>query len=302
MSGSSSIVSPMVKQSYQLLKKTRLSSDSFLLRCGLPEHRPFLGLDPLIPTCIKVDFEDPNNHENNKVISKSYSPVTHPSQPNYFDLVVKEYPYREGGGVGAHLCNMQEGDSITASLKKERMMHGSSSVLNRGWKHVGLVAGGTGIAPLLQIARILLESSNDENEDDETKTTKIHLLFVNHTREDVLGRETIEELAAAHPDRFVVTYSFTREEETDGTCSKDGVASVLHGRGDVAMARSALPSPLEEGTMVFVCGRDGFVAHWAGPVARAPPKPDGSKGPKIQGPLLGVLQEAGYTADQVFKY
>ena len=41
---------------------------------------------------------------------------------------------------------------------------------------------------------------------------------------------------------------------------------------------------------------------WDGPVGRAPKKPDGSKGDKIQGPLLGLLKEAGYTAEEVFKY
>ena len=38
------------------------------------------------------------------------------------------------------------------------------------------------------------------------------------------------------------------------------------------------------------------------PRATNPKKPDGSKGPKIQGSLEGVLKDAGYTADQVFKY
>ena len=53
---------------------------------------------------------------------------------------------------------------------------------------------------------------------------------------------------------------------------------------------------------VFVCGRDGFVESWAGPTARAPRKADGSKGAKIQGPLLGLLAAAGYDASEVYKY
>lgn len=319
----------MVKQSYKLLHKTRLSSDSFLLRYGLPEGRSILGLDPTLPTCIKVEFVDELlGPTKSKPINKSYSPVTHPNQKDHFDLVVKSYPYQEGGGggVGAYLCDMAVGDSIQASLKKERSMHGGSAVLGRGWKQVGLVAGGTGIAPLLQIARILLEGNGDDSKREQQRP-RIHLLFFNHTPEDILGREAIEALAAEHPDHFFVTYSFTRDAENEKADKNDeaqrqGTARFLKGRGDVAMARAALPppssslstthdekdgdttlaTPLQSDTMVFVCGRDGFVAHWAGPVARAPPKADGSKGPKIQGPLLGVLAEAGYTADQVFKY
>jgi len=304
--GAVSTVSPKVKQSYELLRKTRLSHDSYLLRYGLPEGRTILGIDPVLPTCIKVEYQP--SVEGHKNLSKSYSPVSHPNQNGYMELVVKSYPYEEGGGVGKYLCDMEVGSSIEAKLKGERMMHGSSALVGRGWKHIGLVAGGTGIAPLLQVARIVLESES------ESERSRVHLLFVNHTREDILGKDEIEALAKAHPDHFFVTYSFTREDDTEGECSIaecsiDGsTASVSKGRGGVDLARAALPKPsssVTEGqptdTMVFVCGRDGFVDHWTGPVGRAPTE-DGSKGPKIQGPLLGVLAEAGFTADQVFKY
>lgn len=298
-----SVVSPKAKQSYTLLLKKKLSHDSFWLRYGLPEGRTFLGIDPLIPTCIKIDYQP--TVEGHRALSKSYSPVSHPNQNGYFDLVVKEYPYEEGGGLGKYLCDMEVGSPIQAKIKGERMMHGSSAVVGRGWKNIGLVAGGTGIAPLLQIARIALES--------EPERPRVHLLFVNHTRNDILGKDEIEALAKEHPDNFFVTYSFTREDEriitTEGECSIDGSNSnFARGRGDSVLAGTALPKPsssIAEGeptdTMVLVCGRDGFVAHWAGPVGRAKTK-DGSKGPKIQGPLQGVLAEAGFTADQVFKY
>lgn len=275
------------KQSYKLLTKKQLSHDSFLLRYALPEGRTILGTDPLLPTCIKVDYQ-PNNN-NDKALSKSYSPVSHPNQTGHFDLVVKAYPYREGGGVGKYLCDMQVGSSIVGKLKGERIMHGSSAVVGRGWKHIGLVAGGTGIAPLLQIARIVLES--------ETIKPRVHLLFVNHTSKDILGKDEIEELVKKYPEHFFVTHSFTKEQPQE---SDECPANVRFGRGDAALAAAALPKPSQD-TMVFVCGRDGFVAHWAGPVVRAPTE-DGSKGPKIQGPLLGVLAAAGFTAEQVFKY
>ena len=287
-------ISATAKQSYKLLKKKQLSHDSFLLRYALPEERSILGIDPLLPTCIKIDYQP--TIEGHKALSKSYSPVSHPNQNGYFDLVVKAYAYREGGGVGKYLCDMEVGSSITGKLKGERMMHGSPQVIGRGWKHIGLVAGGTGIAPLLQIARIVLESSTAEEK------PSVHLLFVNHTSKDILGKEEIEELAREHPDHFFVTHSFTRQDDDDEAIGECPVGSKFaRGRGDAELASTALPKPSPGETMVLVCGRDGFVAHWAGPVTRAPTT-DGSKGPKIQGPLLGVLAEAGFTADQVFKY
>lgn len=272
-------------QSYKLLSKTKLTNDSFILRYALSSSNAILGSDSRIPTCIKINYAPPKDllsQGDKKQLSKSYSPVSHPNRLGDFELIVKSYKYRPGGGVGKYICDMQIGESIEATLKKERIMHGKAQVLGR-WKHVGLVGGGTGIAPLLQIARIILDS-NDE--------TKIYLLFINRTEEDILGRTIIDQMARDYFNKFFVHYSLTREEKDN----------FLHGPGDVAMAQTALPDPTEDDTLILVCGKDGFVEHWAGPVGRAPSKPDGSKGGKIQGPLLGILAEAGFTAEQVFKY
>jgi len=284
-SGNGNNIDPMVAQPYQLLQKTKLSSDSYLLRYAI-EGRSILGKDSKIPTCIKVDYNE-DSKEGGIKLSKSYSPITHPETEGTFDLIVKSYPLQPGGGVGKYLCDMQVGDSITATLKKERMMHGSPVVEGR-WKHVGLIGGGTGVAPLLQLARIILDSSYD---------TTIHLLFINRHDDDILGKSIIDQMVVDHPKQFFVTYSLTGR----GTDTQYET-----GRGTVDMARRALPPPFsgkgESDTMVFICGKDGFVAHWGGPVGRGPPKADGSKGPKVQGPLDGVLKEAGYTVEQVFKY
>jgi cytochrome-b5 reductase len=211
------------------------------------------------------------------------------------DLIVKAYPPRPGGGVGDYLCNMNVGEMIHGTVKGKRIMHGSASVLNR-WNNIGLIAGGTGIAPLLQVARIVLES-----QDIADTSTNVHLLFINCNEEDILARDEIEDLASKHSERFHVTYSLTSptNNSDDPTSSWKGYI----GRGDMAMIKTALPPSTNDGkTMILVCGTDGFVASWAGPVGRAPKNPDGSKGAKIQGPLLGLLKEAGYTAEEVFKY
>merc|ERR1712238_113824 len=216
--------------------------------------------------------------------------------------------------------------SITAELKSQRIMHGSSQLLHRGWTQIGLIAGGTGIAPLLQLARIFLEEfegdDNDTNDTAESRKEqnhkhqqellpKIHLLFINHTTQDILGRKEIEALRDKYPDNFFVTYLLTRQEEEEQEQESTNNIQFLYGsRGDVDVAQKALPQPSSSSlsdtdttdAMIFVCGRDGFVEHWAGPVTRGPPPPGKNKGPKIQGPLVGVLEEAGYDESQVFKY
>ena len=332
---------------YKLIQKTRLSHDSCLLRFALPStESATLGDDPALPTCIKITLPADTGvgAETNKekaVVSKSYSPISHPSARGYFELVVKSYSIRPGGGVGAFLCGLQvhndcssvegadefnddtgvavESDdgtcnknrfsSIIAKLKSPRMMHGSPLILNR-WKRIGLIAGGTGIAPLFQIANILLE---DRAETEDGARTTVHLLYINRRQEDILMKDEIDALVREHPDRFFVTYSLTRADDNSESMNieqyKQGTGTQNKnefklGRGSSDMALDALPPPADGdgSTMVLICGKDGFVESWGGAIGREPNLPDGTQGKKIQGPLLGWLGQAGYHASEVFKY
>lgn len=276
---------PEAKQTYRVVDSRQVSPNSCVIKFALPSGRPYLGWEADIPTCISVSYDGTNGNGEPKTLSKSYSPISHPSTPEFFDLLVKGYELRPGGGVGAYLCGLQKGDEIKAKVKSQRMMHGSPVVAKR-WKHVGLVAGGTGIAPLFQIIKILL--------DDPADIAKIYVLSINRYESDILMKAELDQMAKDYPDRIKVTYTLTGDAEF--------ALGYEYGRGDVELAKKALPPPSSPDTMVFVCGKDGFVSFWGGPVGRAPRQADGSKGPKIQGPLLGILKEAGYDESQVFKY
>ena len=163
-------------------------------------------------------------------------------------------------------------------VKKPRAIHGSASLRGR-WGCLGMVAGGTGVAPFVQIARHLLDDASD--------TTIMSLLCVNRTEADILMKEDIERLARDHPSRFRVRYSLTR----------------VH--GGLVSPVTALPAPTDcdGNVMVLVCGTDGFVAAWAGPMVRVPEDPaQNIKKQKLQGPVGGVLCDLGFTASQVYKY
>lgn len=72
------------------------------------------------------------------------------------------------------------------------------------------------------------------------------------------------------------------------------------GRGSAALAKTALPDPGKD-TLVMVCGSDGFVDSWAGAITRVTDPATGKK-TKVQGPLRGILKEAGFTEDMVYKF
>lgn len=273
---------------YTLLSKTRTSPDAWLLRFSLPPSKRFLGEDPTLPTCITVAYPDGTNEAGTPmVLEKSYSPVSHPALEGVVYLLVKAYVPRPGGGVGSFICNLEIGETMQATLKKKRMIHGSAEVTRR-WRTIGLVGGGTGIAPLIQIARIVLDDPHD--------LTTVRMLSINRHEEDVLMKAELDAMAAAHPERFQVAYSLTGPVYSGWPG--------FTGRGSMAMIQSALPPPgaPNGSTMIFVCGTDGFVDTWGGKTGRGPKKADGSKGPKIQGPLTGLLAEAGFHEAEVFKY
>ena len=63
-------------------------------------------------------------------------------------------------------------------------------------KSVSMIAGGTGITPMLQLVRAVFRDPEDE--------TRLSLLFANQTEEDILLRKELEEVQAEHPDRCVM--------------------------------------------------------------------------------------------------
>jgi cytochrome-b5 reductase len=62
----------------------------------------------------------------------------------------------------------------------------------------GMIAGGTGVTPMYQVAAAILKDPQD--------STRISLLFGNLTADDILIKQELDALAAAHPKRFSVYY------------------------------------------------------------------------------------------------
>jgi cytochrome-b5 reductase len=131
--------------------------------------------------------------------------------------------------------------------------------------HVGMIAGGTGITPMLQvIRRVFAEGSED-------KKTKISLIFGNQTENDILLKEELDTIAKQHPDRFKVVYALDKAPE-----GWTGVTGYVTSE----VVKAHLPSAEEEDSVIFVCGPPPMVKSIAGP-----------KNKMEQGELDGILKE-----------
>ena len=99
----------------------------------------------------------------------------------------------EKGNISRHVSLLKLGDKIR--VKGPRGQFTYSPQLSR---ELGMIAGGTGITPMLQIVRAALKNPSDR--------TKLSLIYANVNEEDILLKKELDELAAQHPSRFKVFY------------------------------------------------------------------------------------------------
>lgn len=183
------------------------------------------------------------------------------------DLLVKHYP---NGPMSTHLHNMTPGQrlDVKGPLPKypwEANKH----------EHIALVAGGTGVTPMYQLARAIFS-----NPDDKTKVT---LVFGNVTEEDILLKKEFAELENTYPQRFRAFYALDNP-------SKEWAGA--KGHIDQNLLKTVLPEPSSGNIKVFVCGPPGLMNAISG----------NKVSPKDQGELKGILKELGYSPDQVYKF
>ena len=141
-------------------------------------------------------------------------------------------------------------------------------------KHIGLIAGGTGITPMWQLIHHVFANPNDQ--------TQITLVFANQTEDDILLKKELQELENRYPRRFRAFYALDKPAPSWGGHS---------GFIDKTILKTVLPEPKEENIKLFICGPP--------PMYKAV---SGAKAGMKQGELSGILKELGYSEDQVFKF
>lgn len=241
-----------------LLKVIELSPDTRLFRFSLPNEKQPLGL----PTGkhIKITCPNPNLDKNvtwngredadkgAAQIERKYTPTSSDNDLGHFDLVVKVYAagtkeeFPDGGKMSQYLGSLAIGDEITMSGPWGLNEYKSAGLLTRGKKefnveHIGMIAGGTGITPMLQVIEKIISNPEDK--------TKVSLLFCNQTEKDILVRDLLEAHQIGHPERFSLRYTLDRPP-TEGW---------EHSTGFVTdeMIKEYLPAP-GPNTIVLMCG------------------------------------------------
>jgi len=152
---------------------------------------------------------------NGKDITRSYTPTSSDDDLGHFDLLIKSY---EKGNISRHVSLLKIGDLVKVRGPKGFFKY--SPTLSR---HIGMIAGGTGITPMLQIIRAALKNPADR--------TKLSLIYANVNPDDILLRKELDDLAARYPHRFSVYYVLNNPPEIwsggVGFVSKDQIEKYI---------------------------------------------------------------------------
>ncbi len=267
-------------RSLPLLDAWPCSADARVLRFRLPD-----GVDDLralgVPSGVKVRRE-----VRGRVLDKSYSPVSLPAAAGHLDLLVKRYPADTSEGLGAFLCAMRPGDCVDVKLKPRKLFSGRPAA-DHAWENLALVGCGTGVCPLFQMAAAAAAAETNQTEGAPPLGRRIWFVSAHRSEDEFLLREELDDLARQ--------FGAARFRHVRVVSEEGGRVRPEHFRPP------HFPAPGHpETTRVVVCGTDGFLETVAGPHVRVA-VPGKTKKRKLQGPLDGLLRDAGFVKEQVTK-
>ncbi|XP_060114326.1 NADH-cytochrome b5 reductase 3 [Heteronotia binoei] len=263
---------PDVKYPLRLIDKEEISHDTRRFRFALPSPEHILGLP--VGQHIYLSARIDGN-----LVIRPYTPVSSDDDKGYVDLVVKIYfkgvnpKFPEGGKMSQYLEHLKMQDTIDfrgpSGLLKYKgkgvfaiQPDKKSEPVIKYAKRVGMIAGGTGITPMLQFIRAVVKDKDDP--------TICYLLFANQTEQDILLRPELEEIQAQNSSRFKLWYTLDRASE-DWNYSQGFV--------NHEMIKDHMPPP-EDDVLILMCG---------------PP-------PMIQYACMPNLEKLGYAKKAIFAY
>lgn len=260
-------------QPFRLIEKVELSHDTRQFKFALQTPKTRLGLPVGQHITLRFTDQSGKNHQ------RSYTPVSGDETPGTVTFVIKVYKanvhpkFPEGGKMSQHLDSLSIGDTMDMKGPKGHLTYlgqGKFTVKQmrkplseRKAKHFGMIAGGTGITPCLQVIHAILRDSKD------TSTT-VSLIFANQTEGDILVRDELETIVREHPDRFKLHYTLdtppSEWKYSTGFITKD-------------MIKAHFPAASEDGSaQILMCG---------------PP-------PMLKFACIPALKELGFKEDQYF--
>ena len=257
-----------------------LAEDVAVFRFLMPDPEDEFNLVPCstLQACFKTGaaiIEQP---------MRFYTPITANGEKGYFDILVKK---QQGGRFTEHLFSMEPGENLLFRVIQYKMSYKPNK-----WKSVGLIGGGTGITPLLQVIQASLAMPEDQ--------TKLSLLFANQREDKILLRGLLDKMEAESKGRFTIKYVI------DKTSNPDWKGYVGHINAD--MIKATMPAPTLE-NLILICGPDGLMnsvvgSPWNVLKAMSGGNPQQPAGVNLNNfaEVAGIMGQMGYWRDIVYRF
>ncbi|KAF7719987.1 NADH-cytochrome b5 reductase [Penicillium ucsense] len=227
------VLNPTEFQEFVLKEKNEISHNVAIYRFALPRPTDILGLP--IGQHISLAATIPGQP---KEVVRSYTPISSDNEAGYFDLLVKAYPQ---GNISKHLTELKIGQTMKVRGPKGAMVYTPNMC-----RHIGMIAGGTGITPMLQVIEAIIRNRPRNGGND---TTKVDLIFANVNPEDILLKEKLDKLAKEDA-QFNVYYVLNNPPEG----WTGGVGFVTPD-----MIKERLPAPAND-VKILLCGPPPMVS------------------------------------------
>ncbi|KAF9580428.1 NADH-cytochrome b5 reductase [Lunasporangiospora selenospora] len=180
---------PKEYRKFTLVDKIVVSHNTAMYKFALPHEDDILNLPIGQHISIMANI-------NGKEISRSYTPTSSSDDLGHFVLLIKSYPQ---GNISKMFGDLSIGDTINARGPK-----GQFNYTPNMCRHIGMIAGGTGLTPMLQVVRAIVKNPEDK--------TLVSLIFANVNHEDILLKTELELLAKKHP-QFKLHYVLNNAPE-----------------------------------------------------------------------------------------
>ncbi|KAK4031513.1 NADH-cytochrome b-5 reductase [Parachaetomium inaequale] len=182
---------PRQWRAFPLVQKVELAPHVYRFVFALPHADDVLGLPTGQHIALRATIDGQS-------VARSYTPTSNNTDLGRIELVVKVY---DQGAMTKHLERMALGDTIEIRGPKGAMQYSRQYA-----RHIGMIAGGTGITPMYQLIRAIC--------DDEHDTTQVSLLYANNTEADILLRDELDAFAAKCPHKFKLQYVLGHADDT----------------------------------------------------------------------------------------
>ncbi|KAG2067855.1 hypothetical protein BDR04DRAFT_1104460 [Suillus decipiens] len=226
----------------------QINHDSYLYRFALPKEDQLIGLPVGQHVFVRLHRQDTG-----EMVQRAYTPVSQQGTGGFIDFLIKLYLPSEsiptGGKMTTGFYQLRIGDSVElkgplGSFIWDGPSTASWKGIRKTIKEVGMICGGSGITPILQVLRSILQDAESE--------TRVWLISANKTEHDILCREELDMLFALHGrERFKLHYTLSIAPD-------EWPYSV--GRINDVLLSEHMPQYSEHG-LILVCGPDAMITH-----------------------------------------